>query len=339
MAFVHAAQAADEGQPTVGRRLAAPATLERRAHHVETARDIVGRRLGLLGIRDDLGIERAGDGGLLDHGLAGDAARQRQRLHEIGHRAGNVDGVSQIVACLHAAIAELQRGAFEAGLDQMVVERALVLEVDRRLALGRFEQRRLGDVEVAAIDQVAHLAIEERHQQRADVTADDSILSKRARSTFRIFPRNGRIAWLARLRPCLAEPPAESPSTMKSSESAGSRSWQSASLPGNELTSSAPLRRVSSRALRAASRAAAASTTLVRIFRVSDGCSSNHWPSLSATTDSTTGRTSDETSLSLVCEENFGSGTLTESTHVRPSRMSSPVVSTFAFFAISSFSM
>ena len=62
--------------------------------------------------------------------------------------------------------------------------------------------------------------------------------------------------------PCLALPPAESPSTMKISHFAGSRSWQSASLPGSEAPSSAPLRRVSSRALRAASRAAAASTTL-----------------------------------------------------------------------------
>ena len=53
----------------------------------------------------------------------------------------------------------------------------------------------------------------------------------------------------------------------------------------------------------------------------------------------TTGCTSEETSLSFVCEENLGSGTFTESTQVSPSRMSSPVVSTFAFFAISSFSM
>ena len=65
-----------------------------------------------------------------------------------------------------------------------------------------------------------------------------------------------------RLRPCLAEPPAESPSTMKSSDSAGSFSWQSASLPGRPAISSAPLRRVRSRALRAASRARAASTIL-----------------------------------------------------------------------------
>ena len=49
---------------------------------------------------------------------------------------------------------------------------------------------------------------------------------------------------------------------------------------------------------------------------------------------STTGRTSEETSLSLVCEENLGSGTLTESTQVRPSRASSPVSATFSFLAM-----
>ena len=46
---------------------------------------------------------------------------------------------------------------------------------------------------------------------------------------------------------------------------------------------------------------------------------------------STIGRTSDETSLSFVCEENLGSGTLAESTQVNPSRMSSPVSCTFSF--------
>ena len=40
------------------------------------------------------------------------------------------------------------------------------------------------------------------------------------------------------------------------------------------------------------------------------------------------GRTSEDTSLSLVCEENFGSGTFT-STAVRPSRQSSPVSAIF----------
>ena len=45
------------------------------------------------------------------------------------------------------------------------------------------------------------------------ISADASIRSKRAFSTFRILPRSGRIAWMRRSRPCFAEPPALSPST------------------------------------------------------------------------------------------------------------------------------
>ena len=93
------------------------------------------------------------------------------------------------------------------------------------------------------------------------------------------------------------------------------------------------LLRVISRALRAASRAAAAWTTLPTITLASLGCSSNQALSMSLTTPSTTGRTSEETSLSLVCDENFGSGTFTDSTAVKPSRQSSPVSATFSLRA------
>ncbi len=55
-----------------------------------------------------------------------------------------------------------------------------------------------------------------------------------------------------------AEPPAESPSTMKSSLSAGFSFEQSANLPGKTADSRAVLRRVRSRAFWAASRACAA---------------------------------------------------------------------------------
>jgi len=61
--------------------------------------------------------------------------------------------------------------------------------------------------------------------------------------------------------------------------------------------------------------------------------------SFSATTDSITGLTSEETSLSLVCDENFGSGTLIESTAIKPSRASSPVILIFSFLANPSFSI
>ncbi len=117
---------------------------------------------------------------------------------------------------------------------------------------------------------------------------------------------------------------------MNSSDLAGSFSEQSASLPGREVMSSADLRRVSSRALRAASRAAAASAIFWTMVRASLGCSSNQVARPSDTSPSTAGRTSEETSLSLVWDENFGSGTFTESTQVRPSRASSPDRETFS---------
>src|ERR671935_3815 len=59
-----------------------------------------------------------------------------------------------------------------------------------------------------------------------------STLSIRAFSTLRILPRSGSTACLARSRPCFAEPPAESPSTMNSSLSSRSALVQSLNLPG-----------------------------------------------------------------------------------------------------------
>ncbi|MNE48095.1 hypothetical protein D3C80_1425390 [compost metagenome] len=168
---------------------------------------------------------------------------------------------------------------------------------------------------------------------------EEIILSKRAFSTFRILPLRGRIAWVLRLRPCLAEPPAESPSTRYSSDRAGSFSWQSASLPGRPAMSSAPLRRVISRALRAASRARAASIILPTTSLASFGFSSRKSEKYLPISCSTAVFTSEDTSLSLVWELNFGSGTFTEMIAVRPSRASSPVVATLCFFARPSASM
>ena len=109
VALLHAAQAAREGEAAVGRRLAGPAALQRRADGIEPAGDVVGGLPGALGIGQDVGLEGAGDRRLLDHRLAGDAARQRQRLHQVGHRAGDVDGAAQVVAALHRAVAQAGR--------------------------------------------------------------------------------------------------------------------------------------------------------------------------------------------------------------------------------------
>ena len=49
---------------------------------------------------------------------------------------------------------------------------------------------------------------------------------------FKILPRNGMIAWNSRSRPCLALPPAESPSTKNTSVLKTSWELQSESFPG-----------------------------------------------------------------------------------------------------------
>ncbi|OAD21633.1 hypothetical protein THIOM_002594 [Candidatus Thiomargarita nelsonii] len=57
---------------------------------------------------------------------------------------------------------------------------------------------------------------------KVPTSAEEIILSKRAFSTFKILPFKGRMAWYFLSLPCLAEPPALSPSTKNNSDKAGS---------------------------------------------------------------------------------------------------------------------
>ncbi len=159
-------------------------------------------------------------------------------------------------------------------------------------------------------------------------------LSIRFFSTLMILPRRGSTACVLRSRPCLAEPPAESPSTTNSSASAGSRTEQSASLPGSVEFSSADLRRVRSRALRAASRARAASTDLRMTLLASDGFSSKNSARPRFTACCTKPSIGGLPSLVLVWPSNCGSWIFTEMMAVRPSRTSSP--DRFGSFSLSS---
>src|SRR5437879_1769242 len=86
-----------------------------------------------------------------------------------------------------------------------------------------------------------------------------------------------------------------------------------------------PPLRVSSRALRAASRAWAARTHLSTILRAVVGSSSKASANRSLTICWTRPFTSEFPSLALVCPSNCGSGMRTETTAVSPSRTSSPV--------------
>ncbi len=137
---------------------------------------------------------------------------------------------------------------------------------------------------------------------------------------------------MARSRAFFALPPALSPSTMYSSQLAGSLSWQSASLPGSEPDSRNDLRRVRSRACRAASRAFAAPEAFEKIRFASPGCSSSQVDSCAFMVVSTSERMLALPSLVLVCPSNCGSRSFTEMMATRPSRTSSPIrFSSFSF--------
>ncbi len=157
------------------------------------------------------------------------------------------------------------------------------------------------------------------------ISSELSILSMRARSTLSSLPRTGRMACVSVFRPPLADPPAESPSTMNSSARSTSLVRQSASLAGMEPESSAVFRRVRSRARRAASRAWAATTPRWASFFASAGLVSSHSPSASPTAFKTNASISGLSSFSFGWLLNAGSGSLTETTATRPSRRSSPV--------------
>ena len=157
------------------------------------------------------------------------------------------------------------------------------------------------------------------------ISATPSIFSGEAFSTFRILPLRGSMAWKRRSRPCLAEPPAESPSTRYNSQRVGSFSEQSASLPGKVPVSRLFFRTTRSRALRAASRARADNKHLSMIPLASSGCSSRYKANPSATTLSTAGLASALPSLPLVCPSNCGSPIFTLTMAVKPSRTSSPL--------------
>ena len=133
---------------------------------------------------------------------------------------------------------------------------------------------------------------------------------------------------MSRSRPCLAEPPALSPSTMNSSDSSGSVLSQSASLPGRlSRPLIAVLRRTWRAAARLASRALAAWITRAAIASPTLLFLSRKFSSAGRTIDSTCALTSGLFSRPLVWPWNCGSRTQTARTAVSPSRMSSRLIS------------
>jgi len=156
------------------------------------------------------------------------------------------------------------------------------------------------------------------------ISSDDNILSNLDFSTFNILPLNGSIACVCLSLPCLAEPPAESPSTKNISLLEGSFSAQSANFPGNEVLSNTLFLLVNSLALLAASLALWALRPLSTIILAVVGFSSKKAPNSSTVTLSTIPLITVFPSLVFVWPSNWGSGSLTDTTVVRPSLISSP---------------
>ena len=156
------------------------------------------------------------------------------------------------------------------------------------------------------------------------ISADSNILSGLTFSTLRILPLMGRIAWNVLSRPCLAEPPAESPSTMYNSHLLGSLSEQSASFPGSALESKTLFLLAVSFALRAASLAVYASTLLLTIMSPTLGFSRRYSDNLDIMKLETAVCAMLLPSFDFVCPSNCGSGILMLTTAVSPSRISEP---------------
>src|SRR5262245_64507587 len=68
---------------------------------------------------------------------------------------------------------EPQHRVLETGLNEIVLERALILEILLGLATRDLVERRLRDEEMPVIDEPWHLPIEKGEQQRADMGAVD----------------------------------------------------------------------------------------------------------------------------------------------------------------------
>ena len=96
-----------------------------------------------------------------------------QPVEDMADQPGFLDQMPQIGMRALLPARRSEHGIFEAGADEEVLERALVLDVLLGSAARDLVKRRLRNEEMTALDELAHLPIEEGEQQRADVRAVD----------------------------------------------------------------------------------------------------------------------------------------------------------------------
>ena len=136
-------------------------------------------------------------------GLVGRIQVQRQPVHQlvqrvvihqpaqtlddgIGHHVLACDGRQRIAGDGLGIPGWHQRRLHHRQVQHVLVQLEVVLQVALLASLLDLVERRLGDVDVAALDQLGHLAVEEREQQRADVAAvhvrvghdDDAVIAQ-----------------------------------------------------------------------------------------------------------------------------------------------------------------
>ncbi len=103
-------------------------------------------------------IERACDCGLFQN-----AARimGREGIKDPAELARAFDHAGKVSACNVFARRKAQHRAVDPHLDQVILQRGLIFQINLGLAAGHFVQRRLRDIEKAAFDHLRHLAEEE----------------------------------------------------------------------------------------------------------------------------------------------------------------------------------
>src|SRR5665213_560570 len=96
-------------------------------------------------------------------------------MQALNHRAdgkGLFDNGAQIHATAFTAIGQSQGGTFKTNVNQVGFKRAIIFQILFRLTALDFVKWWLGDIEMAALNQLAHLAVEEGQQQRSDMCSD-----------------------------------------------------------------------------------------------------------------------------------------------------------------------
>ena len=130
--------------------MADPAGLAFLGELVEAAGDIGRGLLGLLGLGEDLAVEGAGDRHLLDHAPV---VAPVEAVEDMDDGPRLLDDLGKVGAGAVVAGGEMEDGVLDAGGDEVILERALVLEVELGGAALQLVERRLGDEDVPALDQ------------------------------------------------------------------------------------------------------------------------------------------------------------------------------------------